>query len=177
MTLKGQKRLSISVTLIHGSWEPFRRTTRFWPYGNAFNNLSYNYNRARFTWFTMDPLFYRNNSVTPPHIKNDLAMRSNLFLKEVQTTEVFKGFQPPYPIVNPTQQILDLHFYPNERGPYNFDVNSFDPLIDTEVRLLNPTQNFGSMMRRMETTDWDAANISISNSGCSIRSLRMRVLT
>ncbi len=131
------------------------------PNGNYFNDVRYNFNRAKMTWFIQDPLFYRNNSYTPNAIKNNQHVMTNDYLREIDSKEVFPGYQPPKNLgVISTQQILDLHFYPDERGPYNYDVASLNTGEINKVVLQNPKSNFGSMMRRMETTNWDAANVS-----------------
>lgn len=130
------------------------------PNSQYFNDLRYGFNRAKLNWYVQDPLFYRNNTLTPPAIKNNIRVMSNNYLREIDIREIFPGFyvNPLNPIS--TQQVLDLQFFPDERGPYNFDANALDGTITDRVRLLNPRDNFGSMMRRMETTDWDGANIS-----------------
>ncbi len=131
------------------------------PNGDVFNNLQYNFNRARLSWFTMDPLFYRFNTLTPQAIKDNPTVMTNNYIREVQVTEVFPGYQPPLQQgIQPQQLVLDMHYYPDERGPYNYDVNNFDESFLDKLKLKNPKTNFGSMMRRMETTDWDAANVS-----------------
>jgi len=131
------------------------------PNGNFFNDVKYNFNRAKMTWFIQDPLFYRNNTYTPNSIKNKQSIMINNYLREIDSREVFPGYQPPTNLgVISTQQVLDLQFYPKERGPYNYDAASIDPTDTTKLALLNPRSNFGSMMRRMETTNWDAANVA-----------------
>jgi cell surface protein SprA len=131
------------------------------PNGDLFNDLRYNYNRAKMAWFIQDPLFYRNNSYTPNAIKNKPSIMINNYCREIDSREVFPGYQPPTNLgVISTQQILDLQFYPNERGPYNYDATSLDASNPKKVQLLNPKSNFSSMMRRMETTNWDAANVA-----------------
>lgn len=130
------------------------------PNGDLHNDLRYNFNRALMTWFSMDPIFFRQNSLTPSHIANDPVQRANNYLREVRPTEVFPGFQPNYTQQQANQQILDIHFYPRERGPYNFDVSNFDPSVTDRIGLLNPKDNFGFMMRRMDPTDWDGANVA-----------------
>jgi len=133
------------------------------PNGDLFNNLQYNFNRAKMTWFIQDPLFYRNNSFTPNSIKNKQSIMINNYLREIDSREVFPGYQPPTNLgVISTQQVLDIHFYPNERGPYNYDVSALDNSnpFSKKVQITNPNSNFGSMMRRMETTNWDAANVA-----------------
>lgn len=134
------------------------------PNGHFFNDLRYNFNRAKMTWFTQDPLFYRNNSLTPSALTNNPTIMANNYLREVPITEVFPGFQISQysssgPVIN-TQQLLDIHFYPRERGPYNYDIDAIDETDTNQVTLKNPKSNFGTLMRRMETTNWDAANIS-----------------
>lgn len=53
-----------------------------------------------------------------------------------------------------TLSVLNLAFYPNERGPYNLDTS-----LDSNGHLLNPRQRWGGMMRKLETSDFEAANI------------------
>lgn len=133
------------------------------PNGDLFDDLRYGFNRAKLNWYIQDPLFYRNNTLTPPAIKNNPWVMSNNYLRDIDIREVFPGYQPPINMgVIPTQQVLDINFYPDERGPYNFDATAIDASNpnDRRIHLLNPQANFGSMMRRMETTDWDGANIS-----------------
>lgn len=131
------------------------------PNAKYFNDLRYNFNRARLSWFTMDPLFYRFNTLTPQTIKDNPTIMVNNYLREVQVTEVFPGYQPPLQQgIQPQQLVLDLHYYPDERGPYNYDVDNFDESVTDKLVLKNPQDNFASMMRRIETTDWDAANVS-----------------
>jgi cell surface protein SprA len=130
------------------------------PNAQFFNDLRHGYNRALMTWFIMDPLFFRQNTLTPQHISNDPVQRANNYLREVRPQEVFPGFQPNFTMQQANQLMLDIHYYPRERGPYNFDAAAIDPLSSDRLRLLNPRDNFGAMMRRMETTDWDGANVT-----------------
>lgn len=131
------------------------------PNGNLFDDLQYGYDRAKLNWYIQDPLFYRNNSLTPPALTSNAWVMSNNYLREIDIREVFPGYQPPINQgVIPTLQVLDINFFPDERGPYNFNASSFISDIQGRLRLNNPTASFGSMIRRMETTDWDAANIS-----------------
>ena len=41
------------------------------------DSLPYGYNRANLSWYNIDPLFFRNSPLTPSHIQNDVAMKSN----------------------------------------------------------------------------------------------------
>ena len=74
---------------------------------------------AKLAWYTIDPLFFRNDSRTPNHISNSPSQANN-YSREVLETEVFPNKDPEPGLINnlPT---LDLAFYPTERGPYNYD--------------------------------------------------------
>ena len=51
--------------------------------------------------------------------------------------------------------ILDLAYYPDERGPYNYTVNG----LNYDGTLMNPQKNWAGIMRKIETNDFEAANI------------------
>src|SRR6185295_828646 len=56
---------------------------------------------------------------------------------------------------------LDLAYYPTERGPYNYDVapSKYSAGLDANGNLAKPETRWGGMMRSMQTTDFEAANI------------------
>ena len=112
------------------------------------------YNRALLNWFTIDPLFTRRNSpLTPAHIKSDLDQLSNHYVREVYERELYPNKESTSS-ESTTLQVLNLAYYPNERGPYNLN-----PDLDADGHLSNPQDNWGGIMRRLTTTDFEAANI------------------
>ncbi|SDC98217.1 T9SS outer membrane translocon Sov/SprA [Williamwhitmania taraxaci] len=124
------------------------------PEGDLTNDLRYGYNRAKLAWFTIDPLFNRTTSYTPSHIKKDKEQLSNHFVREVNEQEIFNKDQVDgLPSNIPT---LNLSFYPQERGPYNFDWIGVD---GTTGKLLNPKNRWGGIMRSLPITDFEASNI------------------
>lgn len=130
------------------------------PEGNLTNQLEYGFNRALLSWYVIDPLFLRNSSLTPGHIKNDKDLQSNHFVREVFEKEIFPAKESP--VGQPTNlSVFDLAFYPTEKGPYNFDTRGslYSAGIDSEGRLLNPTSRWGGIMRKIETSDFENANI------------------
>lgn len=131
---------------------PHKQASRF-PHAEKFNNIQSGYGRAVLTWYNMDPIFFRQQA-TPKPISQDKNSRSNNYTREVRIVELFPNLQLP-PQQQPNLPILDVNFYPDERGPYNFDVNSLGP----DGKIIDPRKSFGSMMRRVETTDWDGTNI------------------
>ena len=112
------------------------------------------YNRALLNWFYIDPLFTRRNSpLTPAHIKTDLDQLSNHYVREIYERELYPNKESTSS-ESTTLPILNLAYYPNERGPYNLN-----PDLDSEGRLSNPQDNWAGIMRRLTTTDFEAANI------------------
>ena len=112
------------------------------------------FNRALLNWFSIDPLFTRRNSpLTPAHIKTDLEQLSNHYVREVYERELYPNKESTSS-ESTTLQILNLAYYPNERGPYNLN-----PDLDADGHLPDPQSNWGGIMRRLTTTDFEAANI------------------
>ena len=118
--------------------------------------LQSGYNRALLAWYTIDPLFTRrSSSLTPAHIKSDLDQLSNYYVREVNTRELFPNRgNNSYNSVTSTLPILNLAYYPDERGPYNFDPN-----LNYNGTLPNPQRRWGGMMRKLDTSDFETANI------------------
>ena len=118
--------------------------------------LSSGYNRARLAWYTIDPLFTRrSSSLTPSHIKSDLEQLSNHYVREVPVRELFpKRNQNSYSGATSMLSVLNLAFYPSERGPYNFN-----PDLAYDGSLNSPEKRWGGMMRKLDTNDFESANI------------------
>ena len=126
-------------------------------------NLKYGAKRAKLAWYTIDPLFFRNTSITPPNVNktitlsngNSIAQQSYHYSREVLETEVFPNKDPDLGSQITNLAVLDIAYYPNERGPYNYTVSG----LDADGKLKNPSKNWGGIMRKLETTDFEASNI------------------
>jgi len=127
--------------------------------GALFDDLRYGYNRARINWYTIDPLFARTGPTTPNHIQGS-QLQSNNFMRQVVETEIFPNKARPNGQVQ-IMPVLDLQFNPRERGPYNYDAepSEYSAGVDPEGFLNEPRTRWGGIMRRIESTDWEAANI------------------
>lgn len=145
-----------------------QRQTSLFPEAELTNNLGSGFNRARVSWYNIDPLFWRNNNITPDHIKNDPGMQSNHFMREVPQQEVF----PNRENANFQQQNIptfDFAFYPSEKGPYNYDVDGFTEVdggnvqvgygIDQDGALLQPQNRWGGIQRDIVQQDFQDANV------------------
>jgi len=127
--------------------------------GALFDSLAYNFNRAIINWYTIDPLFSRNGSTTPNYIQ-DSPMQSHNFMRQVVETEIFPNKARPNGQVQ-IMPVLDLHFNPNLRGPYNFVTNDnfYAKGLNADGTLKDPNTRWGGIMRRIETNDFESANI------------------
>ena len=120
------------------------------------STLASGFNRAQMAWYTIDPLFtYRSSSLTPAHIKSDLEQLSNHYVREVYVSELYPNRdQSTYNGATSTLSILNLAYYPKERGPYNFSTQ-----MNTDGSLRSPQTKWGGMMRKLDTNDFEQANI------------------
>ncbi len=129
------------------------------PEASSSNTLSTNNNRARLNWYTIDPMFTRSQSGTTPSYYDKNIFANNLW-RQVLETELFPGKGNPngQPNILP---LLELSYYPNQRGPYNYDVlpTSSSAGMDSKGLLNNPKSRWGGIVRRLETNDFQAANI------------------
>ena len=123
---------------------------------NDKTSVASGYNRALLAWYTVDPIFTRrSSSLTPSHIKSDLEQLSNHYVREVYVKELYPNRdQSTYSGATSTLPVLNLAYYPQERGPYNLTTR-----LNADGTLQQPEQNWGGMMRRLETTDFEQANI------------------
>ncbi len=123
------------------------------PEGDLVGDLGAGYRRAQLSWYVIDPLFFRNNNLTPSHISSNSQLRSDNRQREVLEQEVFPNRQ--LAAGTPTNiPVLDLTYYPDERGPYNYR-----PGLTATGGLPNPENNWAGITRRITTTDFEASNI------------------
>ena len=120
------------------------------------DSVTSGFNRALLAWYNIDPIFtYRSSSLTPSHIKSDLQQLSNHYVRSVYVSELYPNRQQStYSGVTATLPILDLAYYPEERGAYNLTTD-----LTADGHLRNPQQRWGGMMRRLDTNDFETANI------------------
>lgn len=131
------------------------------PEGNLNNNLSSGYNRAKLAWYSILNDLLRNTEATPGHLRSDPDQQSNHMVREVYEKEIFpykeslNGYPTPL-------SILNLAFYPEEKGPYNFDgptASVYSRGINADGFLNMPATRWGGITRRIQTNDFEAANI------------------
>ena len=123
---------------------------------NDKTGLTSGFNRSLMSWYTIDPLFTRrSSSLTPGHIKSDLEQLSNYYVREVYVSELYPNRQQSsYNGATATLSVMNVAYYPNERGPYNFN-----PDLNRDGTLNNPQKHWGGMMRKIDNSDFEENNI------------------
>ncbi len=146
---------SIKNSLTQPTYWSMSSTPSMFPESKLTSDAAYGYNRALMAWYYVDPIFTRRSStLTPAHIKSDLNQLSNHYVREVYERELFpQKAQNTYTSATGLN-VLNIAFYPQERGAYNLTTN-----VDQDGHLLNPQESWGGMMRRLDNTDFEAQNI------------------
>ncbi len=118
------------------------------------NHVDYNKNRALLAWYTVDPIFGYPQSNTPRHIKDDLDAMSDHRTRIVYEQEVYPN-KEVLPNADSKLAVMNLSYYPEERGPYNISADE----VGMDGHLTNPQQRWGGIMRKLDNTDFEKANI------------------
>lgn len=144
-----------------GAWhlastpQDFSSQNPLFPETNKSLGLEYGFNRAKLAWYRIDDIFYSSNS--PSNINKE--DRSQPYARQILTREVHPNKE--IPAGQPTNITeFNLAFYPNERGPYNYDTTSFySSGLNPDGTLKDPQTRWGGIMRKLEATDFEASNI------------------
>ncbi len=123
---------------------------------NDKDSVTSGFNRALMSWYNIEPLFTeRSSSLTPGHIKSDLDQLSNHYVRAVYVSELYPNRdQSNYSGATNKLPILNIAYYPQERGPYNLSTD-----VNYDGTLRNPMQKWGGMMTKLNTNDFEQANV------------------
>lgn len=139
---------------------PRGQTSRdMFPEGVNSDDLTPGYNRALMSWYTIDPLFYDKNSrLRPANISKDELSRNSV--RYVSEKEVFPNVSKDHSLPM-NLQVLNLAYFPAERGPYNYDISptGFSAGINEDGFLEDPSSRWAGIMRKIESTDFEATNV------------------
>ncbi|MFV8368404.1 cell surface protein SprA [Flavobacterium sp. LB2R40] len=122
---------------------PDRNATSTYDFNASANDLSYGFKRARLAWYSIDPVFYTQKPVGISNEDLSFNKTRRIFSEELYPlTDIAQGQSQ---IIN----TLDLSYYPSDRGPYNNNPNG----------ALNPAENFGGIMRSLNSTNFEQGNV------------------
>lgn len=115
-------------------------------------NFQFGNRRARFNWYTIDRLFY-GGSLRPDSVDDNELSRAET--RRIGYNELFPNQDIDISQSN-IVHTLDLAYYPQERGTYNFETDNID---NNTGKFTNPEDNWGGIMRALTTTDFQQANV------------------
>ena len=118
--------------------------------------LQYAYQRARLAWYTIDQSYYTGGPNVPTNI--GAADLTNHYIRGIKRDEVFPN-KDLGSTGNGYEYTFDMAYYPQERGPYNYNPN----IASDGKRFTGserPQDKFGGVSRAITfDTDFDNANI------------------
>ncbi|HSZ26533.1 MAG TPA: cell surface protein SprA, partial [Cytophagaceae bacterium] len=120
-------------------------------------DISYGYHRALLAWYNIDNILYPGSGSQRPSGLPDTIY--NIFERQVSPQEIFPQLNRSQVQLN--QTTMDMAYYPNRRGPYNYDPMDvyIDPVKNTE-NLTDPINSWAGISRMITNdVDFDNANI------------------
>lgn len=124
------------------------------------NRYAYGKNRAKMAWYIIDPLFYDvRGGYRPSNVDKDEISKNSV--RQVLQKEVFPNKDYSINNIETNLAVFNMAYFPSEKGSYNFDVDpsTYSDGINVDGSLVNPDSRWGGLMREIETTDFEAANI------------------
>ncbi|MFM9944022.1 MAG: cell surface protein SprA, partial [Bacteroidia bacterium] len=113
------------------------------------------FKRAKISFHTIDQTFSSTDKkYIPDHLTG--ADQSHPFVRTWGLKEVFPQYNIPMQQINQLTT-LDLVYYPKKRGAYNYNPSSID--FNPDGTFSKPSENWGGIARKIETNDFEAANI------------------
>jgi cell surface protein SprA len=130
------------------------------PESQLFDDLRFGYNRSKVAWYVVDPLFQQTESGVTPSNESTNQMSDDR-TRIVLQTELFPTEQSATgtPINLP---VLNIGFYPQMRGPYNYDPPSGSNIsagVNADGTLKDPQSRWGGIQRPLQITDFETDNI------------------
>ena len=118
------------------------------------DRLDYGMNRAKIAWYQIEPTLQDPKNINNP-LRDNKKELSDSRVRAISQTEIFPQTTTDF---GQNQLItFDLAYYPTDRGPYNYTASSLD--VSANGKLMNPTQRWGGLMRSLDQTDFETANI------------------
>lgn len=123
--------------------------TELFPEATLSNDWDYNKNRARLSWYILDPdILSRASNTTDTDKKS-------VFVKQFRLQELYRNLEITAN-QNNLLRTFDMVYNPKERGPYNFSTDNLDP---TTGNFTDPKKRWGGVMRSLQNNDFEANNI------------------
>lgn len=118
------------------------------------DDISYGKNRAKIAWYQIEPTLQLYKGSNNPY-SNDRVELSDPRVRQVYQREIFP--QRTTGFGESLLNTFDLAYFPNQRGPYNYDDAAAS--VNANGTLKNPNTRWGGLMRAIDQTDFETANI------------------
>ena len=123
------------------------------PEGSLNDSLDYGFNRAKISWYNIEPTLQDN---TNPN--NPVRGYQNFGDPRISYIDVTQIFPQTTPEFGQAQLItFDMAYYPTDKGPYNFDARPGS--VAPNGKLMNPQKRWGGIMRSIDQTDFETSNV------------------
>ena len=151
-------RTNIDLRFPFNAWTLASTPMDRFPEGALVDSIDYNKNRARISWYTIEPNLQDRNSSNNP-LANDARSLSDPRIRQVFTNELFP--QRTTNITDVQLPTFDLSYFPKDRGPYNYNYKDLiiHPSDPTKVVFKNPADKWGGIMRSLDQTDFETGII------------------
>lgn len=134
------------------------------PEAELVNDERYGYNRALLAWYSIDNSFY-NQQTSPAVVYGSNGTSPNVlnhYARLIPIQEVFPN--QPTSTLDQNLYTFDMAYFPNQRGPYNFEASSngspgISAGINNDGTLKSPASRWGGIMEAMTNTDFQSTNV------------------
>lgn len=125
------------------------------PEASLKNNLAAGFKRSHLSWYSIDPMFHENRSITPTHIAENPDETENMNVSLVNKTDIFPNTQPATGDIT-NLPIFNMTYYPKERGMYNYDTTN---TVNQDGEFIDPQERWNGIMRSLTTTNFEETNV------------------
>lgn len=118
---------------------------------NLNNDKAYGFNRAKISWYNIDPTIFYDKSVNlrPPNLSKDDMSKDDCRI--IYENELFpsKENQSNKPV---SLNVFNLDYYPEERGPWNYDTyaTGYSTGIGNDGKLNEPATRWAGITRKLQ---------------------------
>ena len=135
------------------SWNLASVPLRF-PESHLNNNIAYGFNRAKLSWYNIDPAIFYNYRIVnlrPPNLSHDDMSEDGCRI--IYEEELFPKMASPYEAPK-VLNVFNLDYYPAERGSWNYDTqaSAYSAGIGNEGKLNEPSTRWAGITRKLEIT-------------------------
>ena len=125
------------------------------PEASLTDSLDYGFNRAKLAWYNIEPTLQDQTNPNNPDRYEPTALDPRICPINIQQLFPLTTTQ-----TGQAQLItFDMAYYPTDKGPYNFDNRAGS--VSANGKLLNPQKRWGGIMRALDQTDFETANIEV----------------